>query len=82
MYRPSPAELHELFTGARMLDGTVLGSGLSYFDEVRARPWLLLRHLARFPAPFLSLEKWRRSMAKLYWLGAEYQITCAVFEKL
>ena len=27
-------------------------------------------------------EKWKRSMAKLYWLAAEYRITCAVFEKL
>jgi hypothetical protein len=82
MYRPSPAELARLFAGARLLDGTILGAGLSYRDEVRARPWLLLRHLARFPAPFLSLARWRRSMAKLYWLAAEYRITCAVLEKI
>jgi hypothetical protein len=82
MYRPSPAELATLFVRARMLDGLVLGAGLSYRDDVRARPWLLLRHLARLPVPFLSLERWKRSMAKLYWLGTEYRITCAVFEKL
>lgn len=81
MYRPSPAQLARLFSGARMLDGVVLGAGLSYRDEVRRRPWLLLRHAARFPAPFLSWDKWRRSMTKLYWLAAEYRITCAVFEK-
>lgn len=81
MYRPSPAQLAALFADARLLDGVVLGAGLSYRDEVRRRPWLLLRHAARFPAPFLSWEKWRRSMTKLYWLAAEYRITCAVFEK-
>jgi SAM-dependent methyltransferase len=82
MYRPSPAELCDLFTGARQLDGTILGMGESYGDVVRDRPWLLLRHVWRFPVPFLSFWKWKRSMVRLYWLVAEYRITCAVFEKL
>jgi hypothetical protein len=82
MFRPSPAELARLFPGARLIEGVVIGAGQSYRDEVRRRPWLLLRHLARLPAPFLSWARWRRSMQKLYWLTAEYRITCAVFEKL
>jgi hypothetical protein len=82
MYRPSPAELEALFVGARLLHAAIIGAGMSYRDDVRRRPWILLRHVARFPAPFVSLEKWKRSMAKLYWLAAEYRITCAVFEKL
>jgi hypothetical protein len=82
MYRPDPAELGRLFAGARQIEGTIIGAGKSYRDEVRARPWILLRHVARLPAPFLSYEKWRRSMKKLYWLAAEYRITCAIFEKL
>jgi hypothetical protein len=81
MYRPSPAELAALFAQARLLQGVILGAGLSYRDAVRERPWILLRHVARFPVPFLSLERWRRSMAKLYWLFAEYRISCAVIEK-
>jgi hypothetical protein len=81
MYRPSPSDLCQLFGGARMLDGTILGAGVSYRDAVRERPWILLRHLWRFPVPFLSLERWKRSMTRLYWLVAEYRITCAVFEK-
>jgi hypothetical protein len=81
LYRPNPAELGDLFAGARLLDGTIIATGVSYRDAVRERPWLLLRHLWRFPVPFLSLEKWKRSMARLYWLAAEYRITCAVFEK-
>jgi hypothetical protein len=81
MFRPSPDELAALFAGARLREGRILGAGRSYRDEVRRRPWLLLRHVARLPVPFLSFERWRRSMAKLYWLGAEYRITCAVFEK-
>jgi hypothetical protein len=81
MYRPSPADLHELFANAHLLEATILGAGLSYRDAVRARPWILLRHFCRFPVPFLSFERWKRSMARLYWLAAEYRITCAVFEK-
>lgn len=81
MYRPNPAELAALFAGARRLDTAIIGAGMSYRDEVRERPWILLRQVARFPVPFLSLTRWKRSMAKLYWLGAEYQITCGVFEK-
>lgn len=82
MYRPSPTQLEALFAGARPLDAAIIGAGMSYRDDVRRRPWILLRHVARFPAPFVSLEKWKRSMAKLYWLVAEYRITCAVFEKI
>lgn len=82
MYRPRPSELDALFAGARLLDGTILGAGMSYRDDVRQRPWILLRHVARFPVPFLSFEKWKRSMTKLYWLAAEYRISCAVFEKI
>ncbi len=81
MYRPSPAELSTLFGGADLLVGTIIGAGMSYRDDIRRRPWILLRHIARFPAPFASFERWKRSMAKLYWLVAEYRITCAVFEK-
>jgi SAM-dependent methyltransferase len=81
LYRPSLAELSELFGDARMLEGTILGAGVSYRDAVRERPWILLRHVWRFPVPFLSFERWKRSMARLYWLAAEYRITCAVFEK-
>jgi hypothetical protein len=82
MYRPSPVELEALFAGARLIDAAIIGAGMSYRDDVRRRPWILLRHVARFPAPFVSPEKWKRSMTKLYWLVAEYRITCAVFEKL
>jgi len=81
LYRPSLAELSELFGSATMLDGKILGAGVSYRDAVRERPWILLRHVWRFPVPFLSFERWKRSMARLYWLVAEYRITCAVFEK-
>jgi hypothetical protein len=82
MYRPNPTQLAELLGGARLLDSTILDTGVSYRDAVRERPWILLRHVWRFPIPFLSFEKWKRSMARLYWLAAEYRITCAVFEKI
>jgi hypothetical protein len=79
LYRPGPAELAQLFAGAEMLEGAVVDSGESFRDQVRARPWILSRQILRFPVPFLSLTKWQRSMAKLYWLFHNYQITGAVF---
>ena len=82
MYRPGPAELAELLAGARLLEGTIVDAETSYRDAVWQRPWLLLRHLWRFPVPFLLFERWKHSMARLYWLPADYRITYAVFEKI
>jgi hypothetical protein len=81
MYRPDPGELARLFAGARLVEGMILGASTCYRDELRRRPGLWLRHLARLPAP-IPYAPWRRSMAKLISRNAEYRITCAVFEKL
>ena len=62
MYRPSPEELAKLFAPAKMMRGEVLDAGESYRDQVKKRPWILLRHVLRAPAPFLGMAKWRRSM--------------------
>ena len=79
MYRPSPDELAALFAPAEMLRGEILDVGESYRDQVRERPWILMRHVLRAPVPFLGLAKWKRSMGKLYWLKHNYQVTAAVF---
>jgi hypothetical protein len=79
MYRPSPAALAQLFAPARMLEGEILDVGESYRDQMKKRPWILLRHVFRAPVPFLGLKKWRRSMGKLYWLKHNYRVTAAIF---
>lgn len=79
MYRPSPDELASLFAQAQMLRGEILDVGESYRDQVRERPWILMRHVLRAPVPFLGLTKWKRSMGKLYWLKHNYRVTAAVF---
>jgi hypothetical protein len=79
MHRPSPEDLGTLFAPAKMLHGEILDVGESYRDQVRKRPWILLRHIFRAPVPFLGREKWRRSMGKLYWLKHNYKVTAAVF---
>jgi hypothetical protein len=79
MYRPSPEDLGTMFAPAKMLHGEILDVGESYRDQVRKRPWILLRHIFRAPVPFLGREKWRRSMGKLYWLKHNYKVTAAVF---
>jgi hypothetical protein len=82
MFRPSPEELAQLFAPAKMLRGEILDVGESYRDQVKQRPWILLRHVFRAPVPFLGKEKWRRSMGKLYWLKHNYKVTAAVFRVL
>jgi hypothetical protein len=79
MYRPSPDELSSLFAPAEMLCGEIFDVGESYRDQVKQRPWIILRHVLRAPVPFLGLAKWKRSMGKLYWLKHHYQVTTAVF---
>ena len=80
MFRPAPNELADLFRPATMLKGEVVDVGESYRDQVRRRPWLLFRHVLRFPFPFIGFGGWKRSMAKLYWLTHNYRITGAAFE--
>ncbi len=80
MYRPAPDELAVLFRPAEMLKGEIVDVGESYRGQIRLRPWIVFRHVLRFPFPFIGFEGWKRSMAKLYWLRHNYRITGAVFE--
>jgi hypothetical protein len=81
MYRPSPAEAATLFPRTTVVEGKILDVGESYRDEVRRRPLILLRHLARLPAPFLGLEKWRHSMRKPYWLFHNYEVSALMLRR-
>ena len=80
MYRPAPDELAGLFRPAAMLKGEIVDVGESYRGQVGRRPWLLFRHLLRFPFPFIGFDGWKRSVGKLYWLLHNYSVTGAVFE--
>ena len=79
MYRPAPDDLAGLFRPASMLRGEIVDVAESYRGQMRRRPWLLFRHVLRFPFPFIGFEGWKRSMAKLYWLTHNYSITGAAF---
>jgi hypothetical protein len=77
LFRPTPEEVAALFPGAVIEKSAILPCG-SYRENVRDRPWILLRPLLRFAFPFLGWEKWKRSMGKLYWLFNPYLTTCVV----
>ncbi len=79
MFRPAPDELAKIFKNSKMIEGEIVDAGESYADMVRKKPWLLLRHIFRFPFPFIGFAKWKRSMKKLYWLTHNYKVTTAVF---
>jgi hypothetical protein len=81
LYRPTAQEAAALFPATSIIAAEIIDVGESYADEVRRRPWLLLRHLARAPAPFLGLKKWRRSMQKPYWLFHNYEVSAAVLRR-
>jgi hypothetical protein len=80
MYRPAPDELAELFRPAAMLKGEIVDVGESYRGQVRRRPWILFRHILRFPFPFIGFKGWKRSVGKLYWLAHNYTITGGAFQ--
>lgn len=82
LYRPTPTELQSIFPNTRMLEGEIIDAGESYLTQVRKRPWILMRHILRFPFPFIGYEDWRHSMRKPYWLFNNYKVTCAVFKVL
>ena len=81
LYRPSPEQAAALFPGTTLVAAETVDVGESYRDEVRRRPWLLLRHLARLPAPFLGFEQWQASMRKPYWLFHNYRVSAAVLRR-
>lgn len=80
MFRPTPEEVIALFTRSRLVEAAVIEPG-SYRDDVRRRPWIILRQIARAPFPFLGFDRWKRSMKKIYWLFNNYRITCVVLQR-
>lgn len=81
MYRPSPCELRTLFAGHDVFCQAEL-TGATYWAAIRKRPATLIwRHVSRFFVPFLGLRKWRRSMAKLYWLAHPYKVAAIAGRK-
>lgn len=77
MFRPTLEEVAALFPGATLVEGALLAVG-SYRDQVKRRPWLLLRPVLRAPFPFLGWTKWKRSLGKLYWLVRPYRVSCVI----
>ena len=81
LYRPTPEAAAALFPGTSLVAAAIIDVGESYRDLVRRRPWILLRHLARLPVPFVDFGKWRASMKKPYWLFHNYQVSAAVLRR-
>ena len=81
LYRPTPGEAAALFPKTETIAAEIIDVGESYRDEVKRRPWILLRHLARLPVPFLGLEQWTASMCKPYWLFHNYQVSALVLRR-
>ena len=80
LFRPAPAEVAALAPGARMIASAIVATG-SYWDDLKKRPWLILRQLLRAPFPFIGWTRWKRTMKKLYWLARPYLVTIVVLEK-
>jgi hypothetical protein len=81
LYRPTPEAAAGIFPDTTTLAADILDVGKSYRDDVSHRPWILLRHLARLPVPFLGIEKWTASMRKPYWLFHNYEVSALVLRR-
>src|SRR5205807_1548925 len=81
LYRPTPEEAAALFPGTSVAAAEIIDVDESYRDELRRRPWILLRHLARLPVPFLGVEKWTASLQKPYWMFHNYQVSAVMLQK-
>jgi SAM-dependent methyltransferase len=82
LYRPTPQEAAALFPESAPIAAEIIDVGLSYRDEIRRRPWLLLRPVLRLPVPFLGFAKWRNSMVKPYWLFHNYRVSAALLRRI
>jgi SAM-dependent methyltransferase len=80
MFRPTPADIQRLAPEASLTVGEIVATGY-YWDDLKLRPWILLRQILRAPFPFLGWTRWKRSMKKLYWLAKPYLVTIVVLEK-
>jgi SAM-dependent methyltransferase len=81
MFRPTPVEAAALFGQCQLVQGAIVDSGLSYRDNIRARPWIIMRHVLRAPFPMFGLAAWKRSMRKLGWLFVNYSYYAIVLCK-
>ena len=81
MFRPTPDEVISLFEDIEVVEQQIIATG-SYRDHIRERPWIIFRHIFRFPFPFISFERWKRSMKKLYWLSNPYLQSCVIMRKI
>jgi hypothetical protein len=50
-------------------------------EDVKKRPWILLRQILRAPFPYLGWARYKRTMKKLYWLIHPYRVTIVILEK-
>lgn len=80
LFRPTPAEVAALAPEASLVHGEVIDTG-SYWNDVRMRPWILLRQILRAPFPFLGYARYKRTMKKLYWLVRPYQVSVVLMRK-
>lgn len=80
MYRPTPDEVAALVPQGVFVFGEIVPTS-SYWEDVKKRPWILLRQLLRAPFPFLGWTRYRRTMKKLYWLVNPYLVSIVVLRK-
>jgi hypothetical protein len=80
MYRPTPDEVAAMVPQASYVFGEIVATS-SYWEDVKRRPWILLRQVLRAPFPFLGWARYVRTMKKLYWLVNPYLVTIVVMRK-
>lgn len=76
-FRPTVAELADLFTGCELVEGEVV-VGNTFWDQINRGPASLLKLGLRLLIPLYKPRSWLSIMAHLPWLTRPFEATCVV----
>jgi SAM-dependent methyltransferase len=81
MFRPSVAELAELFPETRMVFSDIVPCG-TYLTYVGRTKMKLAKTLIRILLPFYAPRDWYSAIRRLAWLNREFEVVCLCLEKM
>jgi len=84
-FRPSPAEIADLFPGCRVIKAAAVRDS-TYWAELsrqacRSRLAALLKTAAHLPFPFYKFDRWKSRMHPLLWMFRHYNVSIVVLRR-
>lgn len=85
-FRPTPAEVAQLFGGFSLIEGQIV-SDSTYWADLRAEktPTQLLTqavsHLLKLPFPYPDFDQWKARYHRYLWLLRPYRVSCVLLRR-